>query len=196
MSCYCNPNICYKVTNVWVAGLTTWLDDAAQAAFSESDLLTLSSCAVKMGANEAVPGRDGDLTNVVTLQRISHVGIQSLLWKLTMTHSWMKLGRVNLLKIFWFNTGAALKELLLFHRKCLCLMFYHALKRNKQLKLLCEHFRQCSSDQNVGMIPALRAVYYDSYSVYKTLQRPVQLVRSLSNRCSSGGPQSEVRKCV
>lgn len=36
-----------------------------------------------MGANEAVPGRDGDLTNVVTLQRISHVGILSLLWKLT-----------------------------------------------------------------------------------------------------------------
>lgn len=76
------------------------------------------------------------------------------------------------------------------------LMFYHALKRNKQLKLLCEHFRQCSSDQNVGMIHALRAVYHDSYSVYKTLQRPVQLVRSLSNLCSSGGPQSEVRKCV
>lgn len=30
-----------------------------------------------MGANEAVLGRDGDLTNVVTLQRISHVGILS-----------------------------------------------------------------------------------------------------------------------
>lgn len=114
---------------LWLTAQTV-TENNAQAVFSgDFDLLTPSSCAVKMGLNEAMPAQDSDLTKVVNLQRISHVGILSLLWKLTMTHSCVTQSKS--LENTFIQPRCCLKAVSPLLHKCLYEMHYNAFKKKK-----------------------------------------------------------------